>query len=253
MISIVIPYVHEAAKGEELRFSIRSISENLNTDFKISIIADEMPLWSNDINFIEHIRKTGVGSKMFDSWQKMNIVVNHPEITDDFIYWYDDIYLLSKINLSFFDKQYSNGLIRNLPTRKSNKLWYTYLYFTEGVLIKEFKNIYNYENHMPRLFNKELMKHIIKKYDPFNKDLFFATLYYNNYYKNDPVILNKNDNIKAGFYGANSAQSFETINIQNIEKICQDKIFLNHNDHGYSESMKLFISKIFRKKCKYEK
>ena len=250
MITVVFPYLHSYAVWDELRFTLRSLCANLNYPFQVMIFGDIHP-GLQDVNFVEMENISGGDfSKAKDAIKKMRAIVENPSVSDDFLYWYDDIVLLSKIDRSFFDKLYALNDLDKFERREHDNykinLWRTY-----DVLKYNHLKTINYETHLPHLFNKKKMKFILDNFCPNGEPLLINSLYHN-YFRSDFVyFLRKNDKIKAGFYGLNSDTSFD--NTTNYEVVLPEKIFCNYNNKGLNTGLKKYIIGQFPKFCKYEK
>lgn len=251
-VDIFIPYLEKGCDWKELRYALRSIDKHLKTNYQVTICGD-LPAWIKNVNHIPHKRKAGIKPfpALFDVIRKVKGFVHQINNIDNYILWYDDVYLLRDIDLSFFNNIYA---LRKIERRdpgevlryQTHRVYVTYLH-----MINEFKEIYNHETHLPRLFNKEKVRALFKKYSILEERLLISTLYYTNYRNGSPVIiLNKKDNIKAGFYTYEDNYGFDRLG--NIKQICKGKTFLNHNGNGFSYKIKRYLKEKFKEKSKFE-
>jgi len=154
-MDLVYPNIKSRWESNELKFSLRSAEKHLKFD-KVVIVGYLPPFLSSDkvmhIPFTEQITK-----KWKNVADKFDIIINHPDISEDFIYMNDDFWLLQdypkipylhRETLADLMEKYRNGVYWNRIKR-------TYECFPTGL---------NYELHFPMVFNKEKLKKVIKKY-----------------------------------------------------------------------------------------
>ena len=122
------------------------------------------------------------------------------------------------------------------------------------VLKAEGKTMWNGETHLPRYFERDAMLDILTKYKVGENRLAAFTLYLNTrgLKREDFIVLDKFDGVKAGFHGFEDAFGYKTKNALLIEKILENKLFLNYNDSGLDEGLKAVLTKKFTDKCRFE-
>jgi hypothetical protein len=249
-IDIVFPYAIEGNVMDELKYALRSIEQNFKDPYRIVIVGDA-PDWLNQDNvlYIPHKRETGKNSKLKDSVVKMKLICEHPDISTNFIYWYDDIYLLQLLGTTFFSLSayYKNVISDDFTGKTINQ---KYLKNTADCLREEdsCKTIFNGECHIPRMFNKYTMYGIIEKYSPLEEQLLINTLYLN---KTITPLFKLYKSVKAGFYGFDGNDS--ELALSNVDQQVAKSIFLNHDDNGLNNFLKDFIRNTWNVKCKCEK
>lgn len=254
MIDIIYQYI-AATAWQELRYSLRSIKQHFKGEYRVWIIGD-LPGWVKNVNHIPHVRNNKIRlTNCYDACSKMELVINHPDITEDFIYMYDDIYLLRDITRNeirhplYARVDIDNILKHEYQVSKHRRmLWNTY-----EVLKSQGLTGWDCETHLPRLFNKSMMREILKMYDPLGNRLLFATLYFNTFFGGLPHYIRKSDNVKAGFYGTNDDYSYHIPGKAKIKELLSKKTFLNHDDRGLNTALKNVIEETFPHKCKFEK
>jgi len=254
MIDIVFPWIQGEDKFEELRYSIRSIEKHFRDEFRIVLVGD-WPTWCNKLNVlhIPHTRHSGPFSKVEDSVNKMQQIINHQEISDPFIYWYDDIHLLRPTNTQYFKENVFalKKFSEMEPLRNTNyriNLWNTY-----DAIRRTHPNdeIYNFETHLPRFFHKQMMQFIIDDYKPLENRLLLNTLYLHEFSKANELltVIHKTDNVKAGFYGAETELSFgNQYSKAQYLNILEGKTFLNYDDAGLTSTLKSIITEQYKTK-----
>lgn len=240
--TVVYPYLHQLSQGNELRHSIRSLCKHLYFDFDIVIVGDK-PDWYNG----KHIQTTPIRNinfcRAFDIARKLQTIVESDLISDDFVYCYDDIYALSRVGWGYFGKVVALEPKPTKPIRTGSNKWNKMLDSTFAALGSI--GTYNYETHLPRMFNKAKLTQLMNDYDLHRNPLLFSTLYFNEYCENPDIVLTEQNNIKAGLYG--SGYSFDQ-----IVNACHGKLWLNHSENAWGAPMDRFLKNNFPEKCKYE-
>ena len=203
-IDVVIPFVIGPQNSIELRYALRSIEKNLKAVATIWLYG-EKPKWITGVNFIPVRREPKPKFvKFFDQLRKIEMAAKNPEISKNFIYTYDDIYLLKPVSVDCLKKP------RALENMAKIKQWFAktdaganWVECTKQTLRqlqKENLPIFNYETHLPRVYNKEKALAILEKYRNREWAFQFATMYFNNYFT-DPEMLNEPGNFfKLGIY-----------------------------------------------------
>ena len=105
---------------------------------------------------------------------------------------------------------------------------------------------YNYETHLPRLFNRNRM---LKLFDDFNllaRPMMISSLYYNFYHKdNEPLcLLEKNPGVR---FLLRSVFDYE-----NLKKQISRHLFTNNDPRLWNPVLKRVLSEIFNEKSSYE-
>lgn len=253
MIDVVYQYINGPSKWEELRYSIRSIEKHLKEDFRVWIVGD-MPEWMKGVTHIPHKRIPGEWmTNCYDQNRKLEAVINHPEVGNDILWMYDDMYLVRDCKkqdldcfavINHFDKldHGSSGVHKELLRQ------------TLLELKKHGKSLYNCETHTPRLYSKHLLKELVELYNPTDNRFLFSTLYFNHVFSElPPRVLTKEDDYKASFFGGRDNYSFKPKTKQEIKDILSGKRFLNFNDEGLSVYLIEVIEELFPDKCCFEK
>ena len=245
MIDVVYQYIDGPAAWNELRYSLRSLEKHLKEPFQVWIVG-EKPGWLTNVNHISHKRVPGVHfTNCFDANSKMELAINHPEIGDNILWMYDDMYLLRDCVLRDFEVYLAVNHYDDL-NHKSSNTHMELLIDTLKVLLENGKSAYNCETHTPRLYNKTILQDVFKKYNPTEMRLLASTLYYNDlYFELKPHLMQKYDPYKAGFNGKHHAHVFVSNNIVEINEILSGKTFLNHNNEGLSVALKRVIEQRF--------
>jgi len=251
MIEIFYPYFENESTWQELRYSLRSIECHFKFEYRVWLVGD-LPAWINPgaINFIPHQRIEGIDQNtVYDAITKHLLFINHPDTGIHYVRMYDDIYLLKDVSLSDIGRFKAMYSFEQTPARTGT--WWDQLSNTQTAVRQKGYPGWNCETHMPELFNKEKMNWIISVYQALENRLLTATLYYNTFDPfTQPLRFSKDYAIQ--FYD-NVENRFYDTSWGDINKKCQGKTFLNHNNKGLSEPLKHFIESQFPTKSQYEK
>lgn len=165
-------YTCRSGDNEELRYSIRSVLKNAKFVNKIWVVGDK-PDWYSG-NFI---KVAPVGNSFANVRNNLRKVIDHPDISEDFILMNDDFFIIENVNSV---SHYYGGLLadRSLrhqelagPNYYANMLMKTH----RGLTQQGIKNPLNYELHVPMLFNKAKLADTIEK--PFSIRSYYGNKY----------------------------------------------------------------------------
>lgn len=252
--SIVIPYIMGPYNGLELRFALRSIQKYFSTQFggphNINIfILGEKPNWLQNVVHV-NTQKTEVTPFMrfLDTTRKLNIAAHMNEISNDFIYMYDDTIFLNIVSVNDIAKLRATQDMRyvdfNNIKYEINK-WHHLIKKCNSELVLAKKSQYNYETHLPRMYSREKIAALIQKYrmdeNPYN----FATMYFNSYFSDlKPEIIGERNQYKLGLYKKRS--------IQTIRRMTQNQKILNFSPEAFNRDLIEYLHKKLFEKSIYE-
>lgn len=232
-VDVVIPFIEGPRNSVELRYALRSIAKNLRGDVVVWLYGDQ-PEWVQGVNHIPVVREPKERyAKFFNQNQKIEFACLNPEIEYRFIYTYDDIYFLKPIGLDVLNRPRALEDMNGIPEKhwflRSNagRFWKQCMKETLQCLRYEGLPLYNYETHLPRVYNKEMALAILKKYNSREHAFQFATMYFNNYVT-DPELLKANKFFKLGIYhpvGFKEMLSLaEKSEVMNVAKATDDSL-----------------------------
>lgn len=218
----------------ELRYSIQSVQKFFKGGAKVFVVGDDPKIKGITYIPVKRIMPRDVEGTHYrsnDAHYKLNVIANTKEINEEFVYMYDDTFILKPITMDAF-KRYSYGLVSfEYLTEQRYGLNYKDLMKKTVDLLKP--PAYNYDTHLPHVFHKSKVKKLIKKYNLLETQCLFNTLYHNEYYNKPDVILDDSQQILARATGPHTA-----IGLQNL---CDGKIFLNYHNMALNEELKKFI------------
>lgn len=141
--------------SNELRFSLRSAEKFLSFD-KVFIIG-YLPEFISPYKVIYIPFQDNPAQKYKSVNAKVRLILENPDISEDFIFMNDDFWLLKEW------KTIPYYYYRTLADRIKYRTGGTYLQRLENTL-KIFPNGLNYELHCPIVFNKEKLRKVLEKY-----------------------------------------------------------------------------------------
>ena len=246
---IVIPYIADKAAWHELKFTLRSISENFDGQVRIWLIGDK-PVWAN--NLVEHIPLDLIKGIDFchalDVNNKLKFISELPDIGEHFIYTYDDTLFLNPTSYDKIKKLKSEPHIpdQQYIWRKSSgsHKWTRLLANAFNTLKGNGLPTYNYETHLPRVFSKSKLQKLFKMY-PVDSPFLVSTLYYNTFHKARPIILERDDPYRLMIN--------RELDLNDLNKAIDGQMFLNYNNLGLTRDLRSFISIRFCEASPFER
>lgn len=212
----------------ELRYSLRSIEKHLKDNVPIYIISAKKPDFLNEnIRFIEE-----------DGYMKA--MEKACDIAKEIVWWNDDIYLIKDIDWEYLRlwrrSTQQVGIKQQKQRLKSTNGWSANL----GKVIERLREngltTYSYVSHSPYMYDTEKLREIIPYFN-FGYKSSIETAYGNIY---DPPLRKSGDKILR--YNANYFWG----------DIGKNKYMLNHDNAGFTPSLRYWLQTQFPNKCKYE-
>jgi hypothetical protein len=169
MINIVIPYIHSI--GIELKYCIASLEKYGKGINKIWVVGDKPKF---PCNHIPCERVKIIDNKAYDIWNKVLTAANSEEVTEDFIYCSDDVFLTKETDfanyktkvrpypLNFCDDGYGKTVKCTLNDRHPYRKIRAYA--TKFLQMKGYP-VLNYDAHYPMPMNKEKVKEVSKAFN----------------------------------------------------------------------------------------
>ena len=160
-----IVYFLKEGPSEELRYSLRSLKNFPHA--KVWLYGSK-PKWVTNVNFVPAEQ---TGTKWQNTSMMYEMVCKNPDITEDFVIFNDDFFILEPIKDLFY--YYEGDLeARAEKTKKAKTMWQTPNYSRYGLLLKETNQWLldhgydnkNYELHIPMVFNREKMLECLKAF-----------------------------------------------------------------------------------------
>ena len=169
----VYVYKRTSDKGQELKYSIRSLENVKNWNGEVFVCGDRESWFSDEIKLIDtfvrsHIKHKDVGNKRM-------AIVKDKRVPDDFIYMNDDFICISPVEI----KPLHQG---EMPHDSGTNHWQKMKRKTKAYLIEQgIENPLDYDIHVPIILNKQNILDLREKVgERSEKDqMCFRTLYGN--------------------------------------------------------------------------
>jgi hypothetical protein len=178
-IDIIIALANDKKNNYyELRIALRSIDKYLTGHRNIYLIG-EKPGW---VQNVIHIPKMDTTRKQYSIYSKFMTASNTEAVSNDFLRWDDDVYLLEPLDISGI-KDWHEGTLKEWAYKNINTLYRNVVKNT----LKLFPDGLYYDIHAPRKFNKEKYREMAK-YPWATQELLTKSTYFN-MVQADPVYM----------------------------------------------------------------
>lgn len=225
-------------QDNEIKYCLRSLEQNFINIGRVFIIGFK-PDWIQNIIHLE-VEDSFRRNKDANLIKKY-LEVCKTDISENFLKISDDQVLLNK---TYWGElfAYHNGELKIDQFKNMNR-WRKRVKNTFETLSNSKNNVYNYETHIPFIYNKKGFSEIINRYDWSNEEKGFTinTLYYNNL----DII---RDNI-----GSKKLTIERPYSYNDIKEKLKNKIYLGYNEKGLNDHLKIVLEELFPNKSKYEK
>ena len=252
MLTIVIPLGVTSYWGDnELRYHLRSLQQNILTDFEVVVLSDQkLPDWAANIRLIRVDRFYPEGledrryeghrhyENFFDTTNKLYEYCMRSDCPKEFVWAYDDQLLLKPI-VSF---DMFNGVavckekIRRFDGKRHTKHENTLIAAIEIVRRRTQRNgVYNCETHAYKPYNRDKLRNIFKFDDPRGFDVPYAvnTVYQNMFCDMGILLKETREKLIAYLHWADGTpHHFVATDNQELNYIFDNYTMLSYNDTG---------------------
>ncbi len=256
VLPVLIPYLKSEAAGEELKYALRSLVENLKTDFRVIVVGDKEDWFSPEIVHIPlevHLVKevcdcpapSMIRNPQADVTHKIFTAIASGEIQDDFILSNDDIFLLAPTYPVDIEVLKAFGVLDK--GGKDGGLYNQNIKQTAKALENNQLPNHRYGTHTPMKMNAKKLIEIIEKYNALEKGYLLTSLYFNEVYPEArPIQLDGsiNDKILSSVYRTDVSDSL-------MKELIQTRKFMNCNFKGWV-SVKPHLEALFPNPSRYE-
>jgi hypothetical protein len=272
MVTFFIPLgIGSDWQNNELRYLLRSLEKNFAEEFRIVVYGETgyNVDWLTGVEYKKFDRyyparllKRNHGNRSYENYfavlDKVHQFVFSPDCPDKFVYIYDDILLIKKIDI--------NGIL-NIPECKYTfKLANHQIHNKHGRTVNQAFNMckprYRFEHHLPLVYERDKLKEMftIYRFQDLIEPYALATLYFNLYGCDDLMgSLKEKLDYKAGFEGdfAQAVGCYSSSSKESINKAVDGKTWINYNDTGLfwgppSFPLQIWIKNKFPNQSKYE-
>lgn len=161
----------------ELRYTLRSIEKNLSGYRDIYLIG-EKPSW---VTNVIHIPQKDIrGRTAFSIFSKFMTAANNENVSQKFISWADDTYLLKPLPVEgikdWYDQTLKDWTYKNINSLYRNIVRNTWKVFPDGLF---------YNVHTPCIYDKDKYK-LLNQYDWKTTEYLIKSMYFN-HNESEPV------------------------------------------------------------------
>lgn len=178
-------YVHgpsdyaKTGRFYELDYSIRSVKKYYQGNARCIVVGDDPEL---DVEHIpsQRIETSKYGYyRHFDQIKKIKAYLE--AINEDFVLMYDDIYLLNDVSEADLCQVYAKCAINDVSeyvSQRNGDAGYKRCWLNTYNRIREFRDdLWEWETHLPRYYNVDKLKYIIRTYNLERVDYLAYSLY----------------------------------------------------------------------------
>ena len=189
--SVVWVYWEGAADGEELRYSIRSAEKHV-WDAKDFVICGDKPRWWHgpfipSPRFNKQDAKSEFGSGRFAKWidsaVKLQRIIDSDLVTSQFLWMYDDTFLLKPCSVSALAKPRAGGvLVAGDAKTQANRSWREVRRRTHVALSQRGLPVRDYSTHLPVTYDKAKLQQTLTEFECRRKARCVESLYMNHHH-----------------------------------------------------------------------
>lgn len=202
MMDVVIPY--RKSRSEELIYSLRSLS-NLPHG-KVFVIGDNPNL---NVNYIAFRQGTDIAKNTLDI---LDLAVNTPAVSEDFIWMHDDMYIMEKIHaIPTHHRGTYDQVLEKYRSRRFNYYVQRQIKTNEKLKSMGIENPLCYELHVPFVIDKKNWLSVREHITPeFNKLSMYGNLCNIGGTKTKDVKVRTKDWIPKGAFASSYDSTFGT-------------------------------------------
>lgn len=257
-IDIVIPYSAKfsAWESNELRYFLRSAEEHFEELGNV-FVAGDCPPWAKNVVHIPSDDPYPAINKDANIISKLLLACSNSELSKHFISANDDALFLKPVKAKQLAPRCSPRTIPQLLGFSSDTLeviaqevnglklstWQEALLRTYVTLKKSGLSAWNYESHIPMIYDKEAFTKAMSLW-PWEKEAFtYHTLYFNSYRRLEPRFMRANMRFTVK----------QPMSLKDLEEGFSKAVFLDYDDNGLNYELKQAIQQRFPKPSKFER
>jgi hypothetical protein len=193
--TVVWVYWEAGARTNELQYSMASVLENL-TGFSNLVICGDRPSWWNG-PFIPSPRVTrrmtqrSFGSARFQKWcdsiAKLWTIIESDLVTEDFLWMYDDTFIMKNYSFEAISKPVAQGTITRSLRPNNRNIWREVKRRTGADLRERGLPDWDYSTHHPVTYNKLKLVETINTFGLPQNPRLIESIYSNHHVKHKPA------------------------------------------------------------------
>jgi hypothetical protein len=235
-IDLVIPLGKGSKLNNELRYSLRSIEKYLKNYRNIYIIG-ECP---DFIQGVIHIPLKDKSNHQKNIMLKILEACNDKLITQEFLFWNDDFFLLKEVDAPTYPYYFNTWLVQAIENRMQTNGGDMYCrQMTNTFKLFEDKTPFHFDIHCPIIYDKDHFKELVSKEDWSIRDGYIIKSMYANSIPCNPQRM---EDCKINMPTWDDA----------IELALMNRHIFSVGDAGLDANMWRYLYKLYPTKCKYE-
>ena len=188
--TVVWVYWEAGATSDELRYSIRSVAAHLSGVSNLVICGDRPTWWDGDFipakKFGSKQAKRKFGSRRYVKWcdsiAKLQRIIGSQLVTDDFLWMYDDTFILEPMSFAQIAIPRAGGSL-SVSKKPVRHAWREVSRRTGVDLKHRGFPVHNYSTHYPAVYNKDKLRQTIELFDLPRNPRLIESLYQNHHHR----------------------------------------------------------------------
>lgn len=226
-MTIIVPSYNDILSDWELKYALRSVEKYL-IGFSNIILVGDKPEWYNG----EHIQVNNHDNrKQFSIYSKLLAACELNNVTDRFIMWMDDFYLLKQLSVDNIHAGY-DGFLKDYH-HKTHGLRYVETIKRTLSLIPD---TLNYDIHRPYIFNKADFKIL---FSDRTDEICFQSYYFNH--------------VKSITEPVKDLKINQLLSKEAIKELIKDRLFFSTSTNGMKKPMIELLNELYPNKSSWEK
>ncbi|MGL5682571.1 MAG: hypothetical protein ACRDDZ_05875 [Marinifilaceae bacterium] len=232
---VVIPYKKAEKQGDELLVTIHGWLRYFQDPMVILVVGDKEDYFE-EMGIIHLESECQTDNPPLDIVKKLSMVTAMYPDYDEIIVTNDDIYPVNPFGVDEIRLLKCTGMLHEKINAGS--LYQRNKERTLALLSANNLPTYNYDTHLPMVYDTEKLMALFRKHDMNNEAYLLSSLYFNTYFPDRiPFKLDiRTDNFKCGVYRLNPDYGF-------IRECLKTKIWFNHSQQAYTPELLNLIKK----------
>lgn len=230
-----------AWQNNEIRYSLRSVQQNLKGVRNIYVIGENPGIFSDKIRHIyfpDELRQNADGNMA----RKIIRACQEPDLSNNFLFMNDDFIINKPMVASKIPWINKGNMAERNASYWTNTLYRRRLFRTFEVLRQRGLPTMQYDYHAPMLMNKQSFPEVMSKFD-FEAGIGYTfRSIYGNVMKLPSIPLE-----------GQKVTVYKSFDLDGLRKHVKDAWFVGYNDSGLNASLKMWMKLLFPELSIYEK
>lgn len=179
-MTFVWPYWHAGSRGDELRFSMRSVLQHYGDAASLLVVGDRPPWYSGPVLHQDRIRPIQ-NVEYCDMVAKMKTLSVHRDAPSQAIWMMDDIYFVNPVSLE--ELQTPRAYVWD---RSTGSRWRKLKKRTMDLLRRRNLTTHDYATHLPHWYEKDKLRTLWDRL-PLDREPLLWEVAYGNIYRGTPI------------------------------------------------------------------